>query len=267
MSKTNFEKAFDGSFDAAFENVAGDNAFAIPDHSASWNNVQKRLTARRNQTRVRSALTKLGIIVISLTAGALIFGNTEAVKAIDPVYTKIKTYPSGVIAYFFGRDSDDKAVKAKTPPPPDYLEGLKIERVDGDYVYANATRQQANQLVSFPAPTFRYVPDGYTWNEAVLIFEHQKEIADASTYTFENEKGQMISVTLRQIQPNSGSNPSISAEGVNVELIKIGDATATLTTSGRSSSIELLNKDGLYIMISGLITRDQAIRLYEGMWD
>ncbi|MFC5470713.1 DUF4367 domain-containing protein [Cohnella suwonensis] len=267
MSKAGFEQGFEAAFDAAFETDAGDRDFATPDPSASWRIVQERLAARRRRTGLRSAMTKLGIVAASLLVGALLFGNTDAAKAIDPVYTKIKTYPSGVIAYFFGRDSDEEAAKAKTPPPPDYLEGLTIDRVDGDFVYAIATQQQASRMLSFTAPAFRYVPDGYALHETQLEFANHKEKADYVYYSFMNDQGNFFSVGLRQLPPNSGIGPSISAEGVNVEQIQLSDSAATLTTTDRSSSIELLNKNGLYILISGLLTRDQVIRIYEEMWD
>ncbi len=261
MINAQFDKLFDSAFGAS------DALDHIPvDHHPSWLRVQKRLNARGNRKNFRSALTKLAVIAASLMIGAVIFGNTRAAKAIEPIYATLKEYPSGMMSFFFGRTDDSDSSKAKTAPPPAYAEGLNVEKITDTTYKVTANKEQSSRLLSFRVPVFGYVPDGYDFEDAYLYFSDGKEKADSVTYIFVNEQEKSVMVSMDRLKSNTALGSVTHTEEILSEKIELDGVPAILYTTEDGDSFLETVKSGIYTQISGKISKDELIRLYEELY-
>ncbi|TFE29382.1 DUF4367 domain-containing protein [Cohnella luojiensis] len=265
MNNAQFDQLFDAAFEASSEQLQTQSTV---DHRASWQRVQQKLLTLRRRKSMRSKLTKLTAIAASLLLGAAIFGNNPAARAIDPIYATLKEYPSGVLGFFFGRNEDKDASGAKTAPPPAFGEGLDIEKMNESTYVAHVNEAQASNLLSFPAPVFRYIPTHYTFYEAQIYFQYtQEQKADDVAYLFVNENEKYMHVSLKKLASNTGIGTSKVSEGVTVKKIQLSDVTAILTTATNgSNSLETIRGD-IHINMSGIVPSDELIRMYEEMYE
>ncbi|WP_239615960.1 DUF4367 domain-containing protein [Cohnella mopanensis] len=264
MNNDPMERIFDAAFEASANQPQDDSIDPHP----SWLKVQRKLAARRTRKNFRSRLSKLSLVAASILIGATLFGDNEAARAIDPVYAKLKQYPSGMLSFFFGRSDDTAATKAKTPPPPEALEGLSVERVSDTTVMVKVySRDHASKLVSFRAPSFPYIPTGYSFDTAQLYLSEGSEKADHAVYMFHTKEEKLMFVSLQKIEPNTGFGTNVPREGVTVKPIQLSSGPAILsTTTNGSSAIEAI-VGGIYINMSGIVASDELIRMAEEMFD
>jgi hypothetical protein len=264
MNKDQFDRMFDAAFEVSPE---PSNDVSI-DYRPSWHRVQQRLSARRKRKKILSRLSKLSVIAASTLIGAAIFGNTQATKAIDPIYATIKEYPSGILGFFMGRPEDLDASNAKTPPVPEHLEGLKVEKMNDNLLMATVSKAQASRLLSFEAPVFQYAPTNYSFYEAQVYFYNGNDKADQAIYQFSTEEERVMTVLLRKLpQDTTGFSMNAAVEGVNVSKIDLSDGPAILTSATNgSNSIETISH-GIHITLSGIVPKDELIRMYEGMYE
>ncbi len=257
---------FDRLFDTAFE-VFSEQSSSNPsvDYRPSWLRMQQKLISSRKRKGLRSKLTRLTVIAASLILGAAIFGNTQAVRAIDPLYATIKEYPSGVMGFFFGRAEDTDNPKAKTAPPPEFAEGLDTAELNEGLHMAVVTEAQASKMLSFAAPVFHYIPTGYAFSNAQVYLYGDRKTADHVAYQFINDNEKIMHVTLDTMKTNLGLGVSKNAEGIIVEKIQLSDGPAILTSAeSGSTSLETI-KGGTHITMSGIVPADELIRMYEEM--
>jgi hypothetical protein len=227
--------------------------------------VQQQLITQRKRKSIQSKLSKLAIIVASLLLGAVIFGNTQAARAIEPIYATLKEYPSGVMGFFFGRAEDNDPSKAKTAPPPGYAESLDIVELNTDLHSAIVTQAQASKLLSFRAPVFQFIPTGYSFYQAQIYFYDHKERADQVIYSFTTDKDKAMSVIMQKTKPNTGLGTNNVAEGVTVKKIQLSDGPAILTSATNGShSLETMVGD-IHISMSGIVPANDLIRMFEEM--
>lgn len=264
MNNGQFE--FDRMFDAAFEAAAGQPPDQAADHSPSWQRVQQRIIAQRAKKNLRSKLARLSVIAASLIIGAAVFGNTQAAKAIEPLYASLKEYPSGVMTFIFGRSDDADASKAKTSAPPEFTEGMKVETLGNNLIGVFVTRDQAANRLSFRAPAFNYVPEGFAFSEAEVYYFEGRDKADQVTYTFQNKEGFVISFTLRKLQSGTGLSVPIQKEGVTNKKLQLNGKSVLLTYTDNSSAIETIDGD-IHILLTGPIKKEDVVRIYENMYD
>jgi hypothetical protein len=255
-------------FDAAFEASANQSQDDSIDHRPSWLKVQRKLSARRTRKSIRSKLSKLALVAASILIGATIFGNNEAARAIDPVYAKLKQYPSGIVSFIFGRSADSAATIAKTPPPPEALEGLSVERVSDTTVMVKVfSRDHASKLVSFRAPSFPYIPTGYSFDLAQLYLSEGSEKADHAVYLFHTKEEKIMTVSLQKIEPNTGFGTNVPREGITVKPIQLDSGPAILTTTTNGSCAIETIVGGIFIHMSGIVASDELIRMAEEMFE
>ncbi|RED65012.1 DUF4367 domain-containing protein [Cohnella lupini] len=252
---------FDRLFDSAFEASEALDHIAV-DHVSSWHKVQKRLNTRGKRKKLRSTLTKLAVVAASLMIGAAIFGNTRAVKAIDPLYSTLKEYPSGLMAFFFGRDSDSDPTKALGEPPPAYAEGLNVEKINETTYKVTANLQQSERLLSFRAPSFGFIPDRYSFYRAELFFRDGKDKADNVAFTFINEKERLMTISMEKLAPNTSLGSVTQTGGATSEKIDLAGVPGILYLSGTGSFLEVV-KNGIYTNMGGDVPSDQLIKMYE----
>jgi len=262
MNNAQFDRLFDAAFEAA-DGPGSDNLTV--DHRPSWQQVQKRLNARRRRKRMSSTLSKLAIVAASLVLGALLFGNDRAVKAIEPIYATIKEYPSGLMNLFFGREENDASSQAKTTPPPAHLEGLSYERLNDSTLAATVTEAQAGKLLSFRAPAFGYLPDGFSFENALLYFYDDKDRADYAIFRLVSERGENLTIVMQRVDPNTGLGAKNTPGGVSVQSLQLSEGPAILmTASDESSTLETIRND-IHFSISGQFARETLVRIYDGM--
>jgi hypothetical protein len=263
MNNSQLDHMFEAAFEAAAESHSHDDP--TPDFRPSWLRVQQLLIKQRKRKSIRSRLSKLAVIAASLLLGAVIFGNTQIARAIEPIYATLKEYPSGMMGFFFGRAEDNDPTKAKTAPPPGYTEGLDIVEMNTNLHMATVTQAQASKLLSFRAPVFQFIPTGYSFYQAQIYFYDRKEQADQVIYTFTTEKEKAMSVIMQKMKPNTGLGTNNVAEGVTVEKIKLSNGPAILTSATNGShSLETMKGD-IHISMSGIVPANELIRMYEEM--
>jgi len=262
MNNAQFDRLFDAAFEAA---ESSDPQLAAIDHRPSWEKVRKRLEARSRRSSLRSSLTKIAIVAASILLGAAVFGTDKAAKAIEPLYATLKEYPSGILSFIFEREGDKNGGQAKTDAPPEFLTGLTFEVVNENFTTAIANKQQASKLVSFPAPTIAFVPEGFTLEEVSLAFFDGKEKADQADYVFDTPKG-YYHVLFKKAVPGMSLATRSTAEGIAVESVKLSDGPGMLTTSAVGSvALETIAR-GVYISLSGKATVEETIAMYEGLY-
>jgi hypothetical protein len=263
MNKAQLDLMFDEAFEAAAEQIPSKGT--TPDYRLSWLRVQQRLISQRRGKGIRSKLSKLAVIAASLMLGAVIFGNTQAARAIEPIYATLKEYPSGVMGFFFGRAEDIDSSKAKTAPPPAFAEGLDIIEMNKNLHMAVVTQAQASKLTSFRAPVFKFIPVGYSFYQAQVYFYDRKEKADQVIYSFITDKEKAMSVTMQKTQPNTGLGISTVEEGVTVKKIQLSGGPAILTSATNGShSLETMIGQ-IHISMSGIVPANELIRMFEEM--
>lgn len=259
---------FDRQFDEAFEsNTALLTDNVLPDYRPSWQRVQLRMKSKRTGKAYRSTLTKIGVIAASVLLGAAIFGNTQVARAIEPIYATLKEYPSGVMGFFFGRSDDQDTSKAKTTPPPGYLEGLNIETVNENLHTAIVTEEQARSLLSYAAPQFHFTPLGYTLSSVLISFYGDRDKADSAAYSFINDKGRTLTVSTKKLMSNTGLGEPPSPEGITVQKIEVNGIPAILTTGRDGTSALETIYDGIYVSMGGIVPEEEVIRMYEEMYE
>ncbi|MCD9020883.1 DUF4367 domain-containing protein [Cohnella silvisoli] len=264
MNDAQFNRLFDAAFEVSAKQIHDED---FVDHRPSWMRVQQKLNSQRTRKGIRSKLSKLAVVAASLLIGAVIFGNTQAARAIEPLYATLKEYPSGFMSFFYGRAKDTDTSNAKTQQPPDFAQGLNIEKVN-DFTYtAIVTEIQASKLLSIRVPVFRFIPTGYSFNQAQVYFYNGKEKSDHIIYQFLNDKQKIMNVSLQKMKPNSGLGTNTVEEGVTVKKIQLSNAPAVLTTATNgSSSLETI-AGGLHVNMSGIVPSDELIRMYEEMYE
>ncbi|QJD87082.1 DUF4367 domain-containing protein [Cohnella herbarum] len=264
MNKDQFDQMFDAAFEVSSKQF-NDNVSI--DHRPSWLRVQQRLSARRKRRNRFSRLSKLSVIAASVLIGAAIFGNSQATKAIDPIYTTIKEYPSGLLGFFMGRSEDQNTSQAETPSH-EYLEGLDVQKINENLIMANVSKAQAGHLLSFEAPMFQYSPSGYSFYQAQVYFYDGNDKADQAIYLFNTEEGKFMTVQLRKLpQDTTGFGMNAEAEGVTVTKVDLSDGPAILTSATDGSNALDTISHGLQITLSGVVPKDELIEMYEGMYE
>ncbi len=262
MNNAQMDRLFDAAFEAAHE--SGEDNLTV-DHQASWQQVQRRLNARRRRRSMRSILSKLAIVAGSLSLGALLFGNDRAVKAIEPIYASIKEYPSGLMNLIFGRSDETEPSKAKTLPPPAHLEGLSFERLNDSTIVATVTEAQASSLLSFRAPAFGYLPAGFSFDHASLYFSEDKEKSDYAIFRFHSNLDSSLSVIMQRVGSGAGLGAKNIQDNVAVQSLQLDDEPAILITGeGGTSTLETIT-NGIHFAISGTFTGEELALIYEGM--
>ncbi|TVY01160.1 DUF4367 domain-containing protein [Cohnella terricola] len=257
---------FDQLFDAAFEEAEtsrqqGRSDYAI-DHRPSWLRVRKRLSAQRRSKIIRSRLAKFATIASALILGAVIFGNDRAARAIEPIYASLIEYPSGIVSFFFGRNDDGHAAKAKTEAPPGYLEGLSYERINETTLKATVTEAQARSLLSFRAPAFGFLPDGYSLDKATLYFYDNREKADQVIFAFASDRRSMLMLVMQRMNRDSGFGAKNTRDGVTVKQLVDGSSATLVMEADNSSTIESVSND-ILISINGSMNSDELIDILE----
>ncbi len=262
MNNAQMERLFDAAFEAAHE--SGEDNLTV-DHQASWQQVQRRLNARRRRRSMRSILSKLAIVAGSLSLGALLFGNDRAVKAIEPIYATIKEYPSGLMNLIFGRSDETEPSKAKTLPPPAHLEGLSFERLNDSTIVATVTEAQAGKLLSFRTPTFGYLPAGFSFDKAFLYFYDGKDKSDYGIFNFKSENNEYLKVAMERIVSTSGLGAKKSLDGISTQSLQLKDGPAILMTANDENSTLEVISSGIEFSIVGKLDSATLIRIYEQM--
>lgn len=261
------EAEFDRRFEAAFE-AAGSKAGAAiaADYRPSWERLQAKLAKQRRSRNLRTRIGRLAVVVAALIAVAFAIEGPRMADAIQPVYAKIIETPSGVFSFVFGRE--DSRTKARTPPPPaSEADGLGSGSAAAPYSRTVvADMAGAAAAVSFPSPTFGYVPAGYAFDRVYLTYAGDRERADMAAYVFKKTgEERYMTFQLARLAPNSGLADSKPADGVFVNKVRLKDTTGILTTTtGGSTRLEAI-VGNVFLSFSGIMTADDVLKVYDGM--
>lgn len=258
MNKQEFDRLYDAAFEAAAQSGSSQPS---ADYRPSWENLQKKLGGYNRSRRTRARVGKLAVLASALMLGAFIFGHASNVRAIPPVFSTLYESSTGVLSYFFGRTEDQNPSKAKTPPPPDVAQsgsaGLPVSRM----IVTDA--KQADGLLSFPSPTFNYLPDGYRLNNVQVSYYGDKTRADAAVYLYVNNDGNHIVFSFVKLDGQTSLTANEGTEGVKVEQVELGDGPGVLyTTDNGSTRLETV-ADGLLVSLSGILPADQILRIHD----
>lgn len=258
------KQEFDRLYDAAFEAVArGGSPQPSTDYRPSWEKLQTKLGRYNRSRRMRSRMGKLAVFASALLLGAFIFGNTTYVRAIPPVFSTLYESSTGVLSYFFGRAEDQNPSKAKTPPPPDAMQSGSVGHPVSTMIVTNAV--EADELLSFPSPTFNYMPDGYRLNNVQVSYYGDKTRADAAVYMYVNEDGNQIAFSFFKLDGQTSLTANEGKEGIHVERVELGDGPGVLYTADNGSTRLETVASGLQVALSGILPADQMMRIYDGI--
>lgn len=261
------EADFNRRFDAAFEAAGSDAGAPIaPDYRPSWERIQAKLADQRRSRTFRSRIGRLAVVVVALIAVAFAVDGPRMVDAIEPVYAKIIETPTGVFSFVFGRD--DSRTTAKTPPPPASasFEGGSDSAAVPNSRTVVADAAGAAEAISFPAPSFGFVPAGYSFDRVYLTYAGDRERADSAAYVFRRaDEERYMTFLFRKLEPNSGLSDSKPAEGVFVEKVRLKDTTGILTTTTSGSARLEAVIGNVFVSFSGIMTAEDVLRVYDEM--
>lgn len=263
MNEAEFNLRFDAAFEAAGSDAGAANA---ADYRPSWERLQAKLANQRRARTFRSRIGRLAVVVVALIAVAFAVDGPRMVDAIQPVYAKIVETPSGVFSFVFGRD--DSRTKAKTPPPPasaSFGGGSGPAAVPiGRIVVTDMAGAAA--AVSFPSPSFGFVPAGYSFDRVYLTYAEDRERADSAAYVFRKaDEERYLTFQLASLQPNTGLSDNKPAEGVFVEKVPLKNTTGILTTTTSGSARLEAIVGNVFVSLSGIMTADDVLKVYDGM--
>lgn len=262
MNDAKFDQLFDAAFEKSYQQTT---SAPSADYRPSWERIKQKIESEQRKRRFRSKLTRLAVVAASLLLGALIFGNTQAAKAIQPLYETIREYPSGVISFFFGREEDIDTSRAKTTPPPEGATSGTTSLEEGEIRMTVLTEEESKAQITFPAPTFRYKPDGYALSSIQLYFRGDRPKADEAAYIFANESGKTLTVTIRKLYTSDSLSARKGKDGVTIEKIQLKDGPGILSQSGNGTSVIETIVHGIGIILSGTVDPDELIRVYENL--
>ena len=260
MNKTEFNQRFDAAFEAASRDGSSQ---PCPDYRPSWDKLQKKLIGRQRARRTRSKLSKLAVIAATLMLGAFIFGNTMTVRAIPPIMSTLYESSTGVLTYFFGRAEDKDPSKAITAPPPDVAQSGDAGQPIARTIETDA--EGARELLSFPAPVFSYLPEGYTLDKVQVQYFGDRERADLAAFLYYNKDGNAIVFSFTKLAGQTGLGENKAKEGIEVRKVELKDSTGVLVTARNGSTRLETIVNGLLISMSGIVPADQVLRIYDEM--
>ncbi len=257
MNKQEFDRLFDSAFEAA---ARGGVSQRSPDYRPSWEKLQSKLGRHNRSRTLRARVGKLAVLASALLLGAFLFGNTSNVRAIPPVFSTLYESSAGVLSYFFGRAEDQTPVKAKTPPPPDAMHTESVGNPVSRMIVTNAV--EADGLLSFPSPTFNYMPDGYRLNNVQVSYFGDKTRADAAVYLYANQDGNQIAFSFIKLEGHTSLTANEGKDGIQVERIELGDGPGVLYTAVNGSTRLETVANGLQVSLSGILPADEIVRIY-----
>jgi len=256
------KQEFDRLFDAAFETAAqGGSPQPNADYRPSWEKLQTKLGRYNRSRRLRSRMGKLAVLASALLLGAFIFGQTTNVRAIPPVFSTLYETSTGVFSYFFGRAEDQDPSKAKTPPPPGAMQHESVGHPLSRTIVTNAV--EAEGLLSFPSPTFNYVPDGYRLNNVQVSYYGDKTRADTAVYLYVNEDGNQLAFGFFKLEGQTSLTVNEGKEGINVDRVELRDGPGVLYTADNGSTRLETVIGSLLVTLSGILPADQIMRIYD----
>ncbi|RED39869.1 DUF4367 domain-containing protein [Paenibacillus sp. VMFN-D1] len=262
---------FEEWFDSAFEKAASSTSLTSEDSKkASWNKVRARLNEVNRSRRRNRHLQLGGVVAASFVAGAVIFSSTAVTKAISPLIDSIVDWGDGVKnVAFLQDDQSDTGGIAKTPPPPNYMDGeTDPPPWDGKIISSEqgvpTTRplSEVQKELSFTIPDFSgRIPERYHFKQSTVIakdLETKKYNEITMLYTGPKEDDNLF-ITVSRILPNSSTGYFTNGEPVKIKL-KNG-YEAYYTESNMNSLIMKYNKVQLYIISTA--SKEEILNLVE----
>ncbi|TDF99198.1 hypothetical protein [Paenibacillus piri] len=173
MSKPQWEDEFERLFEEAAEDSERFQPVSIPDPSASWLRLQKRLKKERRRAGWIRRAKWASLSAASVLAGAFLFSTLQTTEAFRPMFEIVyKATGSGISI----RSTDSMSTAgAKTPPPPpdDSLPPQKpVDNRDlpegGSFRRIKVSLEDAVSQTQFAMQKPAYIPAGYTFQEAVV---------------------------------------------------------------------------------------------------
>ncbi|MBB3128056.1 hypothetical protein FHS19_002710 [Paenibacillus rhizosphaerae] len=260
---------FEEWFDSAFEKAASSTSLTSEDSKkASWNKVQARLNEVNRSHRRKRHLQLGGVVAASFVAGAVIFSSTAVTKAISPLIDSIVDLGDGVKNVVFQDEQSAEGI-AKTPPPPNYLDG-EPEPPPGDGKIISSEQgvpttrplSEVQKELSFTIPDFSgRIPERYHFKESTVIakdLETKKYNEITMLYTGPKEDDNLF-ITVSRILPNSSTGYFTNGEPVKIKL-KNG-YEAYYTESNMNSLIMKYNKVQLNIVATA--SKEEILNLVE----
>ncbi|WP_027087564.1 DUF4367 domain-containing protein [Cohnella panacarvi] len=260
MNKQEFERLYEAAFEAAARSGSPQPS---TDYRPSWEKLQTKLGRYDSSRRRRARVGKFAILASALLLGAFLFGNTSNVRAIPPVFSTLYESSAGVLSYFFGRAEDQNPSQAKTPPPPDAMQSGSAGQPVSRMIVTDAA--QADGLLSFPSPTFRYIPDGYRLNNVQVSYYGDKTRADSAVYLYLNQDGNQIAFSFVKLEDRTSLTASEGRKGVKVEQVELGDGPGVLYAADNGSTRLETVVGSLHVSLSGILPPDQIVRIYDGI--
>lgn len=259
---------FDRLFDQAFEEAARHSDF-IPDPEPSWILIEKKLAKR---ARRRRRLRLVPYIVLSFMFGAFIFGTPAVTTAFQPIIETVVVIRDGVAELIVGRQKPADTIP-KTAPPPGHVE-MQNNPAQGDdrYYGGSMTRQrhetlaEAIEILAFDPPDIRYVGDTFELAE-LLTYRQRDADKDEQLWLRYDKAGGEEHYTIRVSLFHPGSLMKISSDhtGVATETIAINQYEAYLQVTSEGYAHLQYFVDNLYIAITGLLTREEIVKIGEGL--
>lgn len=262
-------KDFDQLFDQAFDDAARSSQF-VPDPAPSWARIEKKLAQR---AKFRRRLKAVPYVAASFLLGAYIFGTPAVTTAFKPVIEAVSSIRDGVVEITVGKKDGDTTVP-KTAPPPGFVEEGDAPVQDGEDLSDSAvvsvkhkTIKEAAKHLAFAAPELRYVPEAFELSSIETYQDGNKDKSDLLSIQYVNKSGNsgMYRITVRKWQKDmvmkiTNDDPAIPTESI---VLNGYEAYLQVTEDG-SASVQYF-ADDLHVMIVGILGRDDAIRIAEGI--
>ncbi|MFC5701722.1 DUF4367 domain-containing protein [Cohnella faecalis] len=270
MNKTDseFDILFDQAFEQAFDySPVAKDELGPDDHRPSWIALQPQLAALRRKQKLRSNLTRVAIVASSILLGAVIFGNTQAAKAIEPLVDTIKESPGGVYTFIFGRSDDNHTDGALTTPPPDF--SPSEQGGDGQLLGEGieVPLDQLQSRLTFAVPEFTYLPQNYSNSRTTVNIRPTQNSKKSSfvMFNFEKEDGYVLHVQMEKFKSETGLAMKTPKTGISVDKIELSTGPAILTVSTNGLTALETFRNGIYVYMSGKVSSDEMIAMFEGM--
>ncbi len=260
MNKSKFDELFDETFQKAAKQLPD----LEMDPSKAWERVIPKLEAARRKSQRRKRIIQTLMVVSFIGIGTFFLGQSQIVKAFNPLYQSISQMTENLVSFFFGNE-DRSPDGAKTVPPPAGQIGTSNGFIIGDMKSVEIDPLNAQDKVSFTLPSFT-VPDQFSLNRAEVFLpsDNVPTLSKEIRYTFMDTENGILRVTIKELEENSHLGSGVNKSGTNISVIQLkNNLTGYLTSStDGSEKIEFLIGK-LYVLIMGKISDEEMIDIAE----
>lgn len=243
-----------------------------PDPGAAWKTMQAKLQHKRKRhSWLKVSTIAASIAFITFIVGTLSTGLSPA-YALQQMIQVVKDAQAGLVHIMYGGDttSTDHTNGAKTPPPPDLIEGDAPSEAPSPEtpVISDPIEIGLNEAIrqaDFPIYTPAYVPN-HVDLEKVELYPDIDGVYQMVRIEYLSPEGSLISLTQRKLNTEGTPwNTSVEEHAGKVSSIQVHQREAILVEYEEGGGrIEWLDPSNTYLLqLTGKLSSEELIQMAE----